>query len=198
MCVWGRRVGSIGKNLKIVQLPSVDFPGIPSIENAFSRTFLSGTFLPGIFFPRTFSSRSFFRGIWELSTWFLVKFESYFLSFTIWIVNFSILKFLIFFVNSRKIHFFKIILLTKNSEPVSLLNVFETVNDFTLHNKVNAYSIADTLLDDKSLFFKLGQITCEIQLHVGSPSYTQGKLLDDNFSQIIGIYKKNIVTRQKS
>ena len=48
--MWGRRVESIDKNKKIVQLPSVNFPVVPLTENAFSGNFYRGIFFMGIFF----------------------------------------------------------------------------------------------------------------------------------------------------
>ena len=53
----------IDKNNKtIVQLPSVDCLGIPSIGNIFSGTLLPGTFFHGDFFPQTFFPADFFSG----------------------------------------------------------------------------------------------------------------------------------------
>ena len=44
-------MGSIVKNEKIVQPPSVNFPVISSTENAFLGTFLPGNIFSGTLFP---------------------------------------------------------------------------------------------------------------------------------------------------
>ena len=59
-CVRGRRVGSIDKNWKIVQLPLVNFLVIPLTENPFSETVLPKTIFPGTLFPGTFFHGDFF------------------------------------------------------------------------------------------------------------------------------------------
>lgn len=49
----------------------------------------------------------------------------------------------------------KVKYLTRYAKAVSLLNVFQSVHDLTLHNKVDPDSIAHAFLDDKRLFLQL-------------------------------------------
>ena len=84
-------VGSLDENKKIIQLPSIDFPVIPSTDNTFSGNFFPGylflrpclktlfheTFFPetlsGIFFPRDLFTGLFFLGTFFQGIFFRVS-----------------------------------------------------------------------------------------------------------------------------
>lgn len=75
--------------------------------------------------------------------------------------------------------------LTRQSQSIGFLHVFQAVHDFALHDEIDADLVLDALLDGEHLLFQFRHVAAEVELHVVAIRHAERQLLDNHFARII-------------